>query len=153
MAYCEGRALCHPLVSPVNAEDWTGSPPMWFAVGEVSVLDGCKIVAKRASEQGVFTVWEEYEDMPHIFPYLPGIRQTPQVQRCLREWAEFCQECALTPKRSRSVGGSRVTKVHYPAGHQSVLDSITALDYTEARELMEKGMMDIENSFQRQQSG
>ena len=149
VAYCEGMALCHPLVSPAAAEDWTGSPPIWFACGEESVLDGCKVVARRAAEQSVHVSWEEYLGMPHIFPMLPGLGQRPQVKRCLREWAHFCQKCVVQPGE---IGASRAVRVDIGGEVDNInVREMLEMDASEVKTRMGKGMTDIEQSFQRRQ--
>lgn len=90
VGYCEGFALCHPLVTPVIAEDWTRSPPVWFACGEESVADVCMANANRAAKHGVAVFWENYEGTPYNFSLLPGLSQSPQVKRCSKNWADVC---------------------------------------------------------------
>ena len=75
VACCDGLALCTPLVSPVIAEDWSGTLPMWFDCGEESVVDGCMVLASGAAEQRVSVFMEKFEGMPQFFPLLPGLRQ------------------------------------------------------------------------------
>jgi acetyl esterase/lipase len=71
--FCEGSALCHPLVSPVAAPSWKGSPPMFICCGEEFLTDECKFFAQKAARQGVKLIWEQYEAMPHCFAHvLPG---------------------------------------------------------------------------------
>ena len=150
VAYCEGLALCHPLISPAIAGDWTGSPPMWFACGEESVIDGCKVIANQAAEQGVAVLWEEFEGMPHIFPLLPGLGQLPQVKRCLKDWGEFCRRCVVQPESLKSSQGVRIG---YEAGKESSVNIRISceMDFEEVKARMRKGMMNIEESFQGRQ--
>ena len=64
--YCYESALDHPLVSVCATSDWSGSPPLWFSAGsEERGLDGQKMIAARAQEQGVTVLWDEYEGMCH----------------------------------------------------------------------------------------
>jgi acetyl esterase/lipase len=65
--YCEGSALLHPLVSPLLAKDWSGSPPMFFSLGEEMLTDEGAVLAQRAHRQGVKVIWKEFEAMPHVF--------------------------------------------------------------------------------------
>src|ERR1700753_2000323 len=62
--YAEGNALCHPLISPLAANDWKGAPPVYFACGEELLADEARAVACRMARQKVFVVWEQYESMP-----------------------------------------------------------------------------------------
>lgn len=150
LAYCEGLALCHPLISPAIADDWTGSPPLWFACGEESVVDGSMVIASRAAEQGVAVVWEEYEGMPHIFPLLPGLGPLPQVKRCLEDWGDFCCRCVAQPE---SLGSSRGVRIGYNAKDESPVNFRTScsLDFEEVKARMRKSMVDLEEPFQNRQ--
>ena len=79
--YCETSMLSHPLVLPVTAREWKGSPPVWFATdGAERLADGAKSVAQTAARQGVVVHWEEHEAMPHLWPML--FKSWPQAQRC-----------------------------------------------------------------------
>ena len=149
VAYCERIALSHPLVSQAAADDWTGSPPIWFACGEESVLDSCKVVASQAARQGVIVVWEQYMEMPHIFPILPGLSQLTQVKRCLEEWGRFCRVCVEHPKQmseSRAV----CVRIDNVIGHVNFRD-LLIMDQDEVRARMKKGTTSIEESSLRHQ--
>ncbi|CAG8973490.1 hypothetical protein HYALB_00002815 [Hymenoscyphus albidus] len=65
--YADDALLCHPLVSPVVAESWEGSCPIYIAVGQELLSDEGKHVAAKARRQGVEVVFEEFEAMPHCF--------------------------------------------------------------------------------------
>ncbi len=149
-AYSENAALCHPLISVALADCWVGSPPMWFACGEEAVADGCKIVAKRASEQGVTVLFEEYMGMPHTFPLLMGMGHVPQVKLCLNDWGVFCQRCVSQP---RSLHKSRAIQVDYETCKENEvnLNHLMSLDFQEVKERMNQGMADIERSFRKHQ--
>jgi acetyl esterase/lipase len=85
--YCDGSALCHPLVSPMAAMDWKNSPPVYINCGEEMLADECKVVAKRMNQQGVTVVWDEYEAMPHVFPMM--LEGSAASKACFKEWADF----------------------------------------------------------------
>ncbi|KAE9969999.1 hypothetical protein BLS_005117 [Venturia inaequalis] len=51
--FCEGSALCHPLVSPLAAMDWTNCPPVFITIGEEMLADENQILARRLAKQGV----------------------------------------------------------------------------------------------------
>ena len=146
VAYCAGSMLCHPLVSPASAPSWAGAPPMFFAVGEESVRDGCQSVAQRAAAQGVKIVWEQYSGMPHIFVMLPGVGGLPQVEACLREWGGFC---ALVGK------GEKVKRSWKRINLQGVVEDeqdmkwMTGLELDKVRAKMRRGMQEIEEAFQK----
>ncbi|KAJ4299558.1 hypothetical protein N0V90_004804 [Kalmusia sp. IMI 367209] len=64
--YTRAANLDHELVSPAAVRDWTGAPPMWFAVGEFERgRDGNTVVASQATRSGVPVTWTEWEGMCH----------------------------------------------------------------------------------------
>ena len=89
--YCDLSALCHPLVSPTAAKDWSGAPPMWFCCGEERVSDEGAIIAQQAARQGVRVIWEQFEGMPHSFQ--GWLKWAPQTAQCFKDWAKFCKQC------------------------------------------------------------
>lgn len=90
--YCDLSMLCHPLVSPLAAKDWTGSCPLWFVYGEEMLADEGKSVASLAAEQGVTVIWEQFEAMPHCFSMI--FDQLQASRRCFKDWADFCATVA-----------------------------------------------------------
>ncbi|KAL8692837.1 MAG: hypothetical protein Q9218_002220 [Villophora microphyllina] len=86
--YCDLSMLCHPLVSPLAARDWTGSCPMWFGYGEEMLADEGKSVASLAAQQGVTVVWEQFEAMPHCFSMI--FEHLEAGRRGFKDWANFC---------------------------------------------------------------
>lgn len=86
--YCEASMLCHPLVSPTIASNWSGVAPMWIAMGEERLSDGAKIIAQTAATQGVVVHWEEYKGMPHNWPMI--FPSWWQSRRCMEHWAQAC---------------------------------------------------------------
>ena len=80
--------LCHPLVSPLAAKDWTGSCPLFIAYGEEMLSDESQIVAARAAQQGVPVVSEQWEAMPHCFALM--LLGSPMSKRCFGDWTYFC---------------------------------------------------------------
>ncbi|KAF9888820.1 hypothetical protein FE257_008189 [Aspergillus nanangensis] len=85
--FCEGSALCHPLVSPVAAPSWAGSPPIFVCCGEELLAEECKVFAQNAARQGVAIVWEQYEAMPHCFAHV--LQGTFTSARSLESYADF----------------------------------------------------------------
>ena len=83
--YCEKSMICHPLVSVAAARSWKGSPPFWVAMGEERLLDAAKSVVQTAAKQGVTIQWEQYERMPHNWPFV--FPQFWQSEKCLGQWA------------------------------------------------------------------
>lgn len=98
--YCELSMICHPLVSPTAAKDWTGAPPMFISCGEERVADANIIIAKRARSQGVCVRFEQFEAMPHLFMLL--LANTPHAERYYSGWADFCKMCVERPHKLRS---------------------------------------------------
>ena len=93
--YVEDALLCHPLVSPLAAESWEGSCPMWLGIGQELLADEGKHVACKAARQGVKVVFEEYETMPHCFALV--LVGTPVARRCLDGWSNFITAAAERP--------------------------------------------------------
>ena len=88
--YSDTSLLCHPLVSPLAAKDWTGSCPMWFCYGEEMLTDEVQTVASNAAKQGVEIVSEQWEAMPHCFAVL--LLGSPMSKKAYRNWAAFCRD-------------------------------------------------------------
>jgi acetyl esterase/lipase len=85
--YCDADLLQHPLVSPLAARDWRGSPPVWFVVGEECLTDEGRGVAGIMVSQDVTVEWWEFQAMPHVFcAILPG---TPVSRVCYEKWTQF----------------------------------------------------------------
>lgn len=84
--YCEAEMMMHPLASPLVAEDWSGSCPLWFASGQEQVGDPSRLLAQTAHAQGVSVTLYEYEKMPHTFFWL--FAQAPQTRKFFDDWAK-----------------------------------------------------------------
>ncbi|KAK6434115.1 hypothetical protein LTR95_009698 [Oleoguttula sp. CCFEE 5521] len=100
--FCDLSLLDHPLVSPLLAADWSGSPPLWFVTGEECLTDEDTVVAARAAKQGVKVWWEQYEAMPHCFGML--IPTLANSGRCMRSWGEFCRKVVEAPSEVQTKG-------------------------------------------------
>ena len=100
--YCDLSTLCHPLVSPTAATDWTLAPPILFVCGDERAVDSNKVIAQRALSQGALVVWQEYEAMPHIFMLL--LEKLPHSSLCFERWAQFCRQCVQDPGSLRTSG-------------------------------------------------
>ena len=130
--YCDSTMLCHPLVSPAIAQDWTGAPPMLLLLGEEKLADCINLIAQRATAQGVKVVWQQFEAMPHIFPLL--LQKMPQAQICYEHWANFCTQCVEEPGKVKSTG----TLVDCKTLHERAMNlkSLTMLTRDSALKLM-----------------
>ncbi|KAK3167450.1 hypothetical protein OEA41_010577 [Lepraria neglecta] len=87
--YCDVSMLCHPLVSPLAAKDWSGSCPLLLLYGEEMLADEAKIIATRAARQGVAVVSEQWEAMPHCFAMI--FLGSPMAKRCFADLTSFCK--------------------------------------------------------------
>jgi acetyl esterase/lipase len=88
--FCTLSLLDHPLVSPLLADSWAGSPPLYFNTGEEMLTDEIKVLASRAAQQGVKVVFEEYQAMPHCFAML--LPTLPASERCVKSWGGFARK-------------------------------------------------------------
>ena len=88
--YCDTSMLCHPLVSPLAAKDWTGCCPLWFSCGQEMLADEIGIVAAKAARQDVRVVFEQWEAMPHCFALM--LLGSPMSKRSFNDWRNFCAE-------------------------------------------------------------
>lgn len=88
--YSDTTMMCHPLVSPLAAKDWTGSCPLFFAYGEEMLTDENQVVAARAAKQGVVVISEQWEAMPHCFALI--FLGSLMSKRSLNDWAGFCNQ-------------------------------------------------------------
>ncbi|KAH7380842.1 acetyl-hydrolase-like protein [Cadophora sp. MPI-SDFR-AT-0126] len=102
--YAEDSMLCHPLVSPLSAKSWSGSPPMFIETGQELLTDEDRYVAMIAARQGVKVVYEEYETMPHCFAMvLEGLDASRMF---FDGWAGFIKGVVEGPEGVE--GGGRV---------------------------------------------
>jgi acetyl esterase/lipase len=100
--YAEDEMLCHPLVSPLTAKDWTGAPPMWIETGEELLSDEDRHVAMSAAKQGVTVVYEEYKAMPHCFAMV--LQGTEGARKCFSNWAQFIKAAVEQPDSLKTQG-------------------------------------------------
>ena len=85
--YCDTTILCHPLVSPLAANDWTGCCPLWISCGEEMLADEIRNLAAKAAKQGVAVEFEQWEAMPHCFALI--FLGSPMSKRCFTDWTDF----------------------------------------------------------------
>ena len=104
--YCEVSMLTHPLVSPVLAMYWAEFPPIWIASGSGERLsDATRLLVQNMTGQRASVVWEEYEDMCHIWPiYFPRWKQSHLF------WRNCAQACIDMSDQSPNMisGASRI---------------------------------------------
>ena len=130
--YAEDALLCHPLVSPLIARSWEGSPPLWIETGQELLTDEDKYIAMRASSQGVKVVFEEYEAMPHCFAMV--LETLPASKRCFDSWAGFARQVVERPGTLESSG----VKIRPKTLEEVVLDvgALSEMKEEEVRERM-----------------
>lgn len=102
--FCEGSALCHPLVSPLAAMDWRSCPPVFITVGEEMLADENRILARRLVQQGVKVVWEQFEGMPHCFGMILELLGDKGAAMCLSSWAENIKAMVVSPASYETKG-------------------------------------------------
>jgi acetyl esterase/lipase len=100
--FCEGSALCHPLVSPLAAKSWEGSPPIFVVCGEEMLTDECKAFIQKAAKQRVRVAWEEYEAMPHCFSLL--LEGNAAGAMSFDSWSEFVKRAVQSPEEIMTRG-------------------------------------------------
>lgn len=77
----------NPLLSPVKAS-FVGLPPMMIMVGSIEVLrDDARRAARKALAEGVSVCYEEWQDMPHIFPFFSAY--IPEARRAFKHMSSF----------------------------------------------------------------
>ena len=102
--YCRASTLSHELVCAAAVKDWTGAPPMWFAMGcEELGFDGNRVVASQAAKSGVRVQWNEYEGMCHEFMMV--MAKLPQSGHAFKSMAAACLAFATGkgPKGSKGM--------------------------------------------------
>jgi acetyl esterase/lipase len=90
--YCPASFFSHPMVGSCTAESWKGAPPMWFGVGQERLVDASLVIAQTAVRRGVVVGWNQYEKMPHCWPFL--MPDFPHSQHLYLRWSQACQKMA-----------------------------------------------------------
>ncbi|KAH7380177.1 Alpha/Beta hydrolase protein [Pyrenochaeta sp. MPI-SDFR-AT-0127] len=143
--YCESSALLHPLVSPLAAQDWSASPPLFFSVGEEMLRDEDAVLARRAAAQDVPVVWREFEAMPHCFAMLLEGLKGGAVH--YEEYAKFCRE-AVEGKAIKTNGEFIIAK-SLVRKDVDVKTELTEITEEQVVEYMQKGKKRIERKMKR----
>ena len=131
--FCELELLDHPLVSPLLAQSWEGSPPLYFNTGEEMLTDEIKVLASRAAQQGVKVVFEEYQAMPHVFAMLlPGLESS---ERCVKSWGAFAKRAV---EEGAGAVETRGTWVEVRTGREEsrVVSDLSKVSFEEAGRLV-----------------
>ncbi len=143
--YCEGSALLHPLVSPLAAQDWTRSPPLFFSVGEEMLRDEGAVFARRAALQGVPVVWRDFEAMPHCFAMVLEGLKGGDVH--YEESGKFCRE--VVEGKPVQTNGQFIAAKSLVRRDVNVTTGVTEITEEQVVEYMNKGQERIEKRFQR----
>lgn len=106
--YATDAVLCHPLVSPMAAEDWSGSPPIWIVTGEELLSDEDKYFAKVLASQGVTVLYDEFEAMPHCFAMV--LEGHEGGRRCFTLWSGFIKAAVEDPASLKTRGTKHAAK-------------------------------------------
>jgi len=149
--YCDGSALMHPLVSPLAAQDWIKSPPIFISVGEEMLSDEDAVFAQRCVAQGVKLVWREFEAMPHCFAMLLENNNGSPIH--YKEVGEFCKK-AVGNGGSGGSGSVETNGVYIKAkslerSDVDVASGLTQIKDGEVEAYMKKGKERIERKFAR----
>ena len=143
--YCEGSALCHPLVSPLAAGDWKNSPPLFLSLGQEMLRDEGAVFAQRVVRQGVKVVWREFEAMPHCFAMLLENNNGTPVHYA--EYAKFCRD--VVEGKGIQTSGEFIAAKTLKRSEVNVESGLTELTDRQAEEYMKKGQQRIEAKFRR----
>ncbi|KAI8937234.1 hypothetical protein NX059_006443 [Plenodomus lindquistii] len=147
--YCDGSALCHPLVSPLAAKNWSASPPLFISVGWEMLRDEAAVWAQRCVAQGVRVRWREFEAMPHCFAML--LESNPGTPVHYQELGAFCKE--VVEGRGVETHGEVVAAKTLVRKGVDVGTGLTGIKEGEVEGYMEKGRERIEEKFRRGQEG
>ena len=92
--YVDDAYVLHPLASLHLNESWAGAPPVYLCCGWECLADEDKYLAKKLRDDGVLTVFEEYEAMPHVFAAI--LKALPEARRCMAGWTRFMKAVCET---------------------------------------------------------
>ncbi|ORX99698.1 alpha/beta hydrolase fold-domain-containing protein [Clohesyomyces aquaticus] len=146
--YCNGSALCHPLVSPLAAKDWAGAPPIFFSLGEEMLRDEDAVLAQRVARQGGKVVWREFEAMPHCFQMMLEHLEASHLH--LSELGEFCRKAVEKPMGVKS--HAVFIKAKSLVQHEVDVENLSELSDGEVEILMREGRKRLEERVQRRGS-
>ena len=131
--YCETEMMCHQITCPAMAEDWSGSPAVWFASGQEQIVDGVKVLAKKLSGQGVAVFFQEYELMPHCFMW--ALSNSPQYRKI---WGDWSGACKMLLRGEKFTTGAELVQAKGLESVRVEIENLTTLTSDEARELIVK---------------
>ncbi|KAL7946671.1 alpha/beta hydrolase fold domain-containing protein [Trichoderma barbatum] len=94
--YIDDDKATHPLASLIMTPSWEGSPPVWMCTGWEILSYENKAFAMKLFADGVPLVFEEYEAMPHVFPFC--LPREPSSRHCMESCANFIRCSVENPK-------------------------------------------------------
>ncbi|KAH7088388.1 acetyl-hydrolase [Paraphoma chrysanthemicola] len=136
--YANTSALVHPLVSPLAAPDWSGSPPLFFSVGEEMLRDEDAVLAQRAVGQGVKVIWREFEAMPHCFAMLLEYLEGARVH--VDEFGAFCRQVVEGKAAGVESNGVVIAAKSLKRKDVDVAKGLTSITEEEVKTYMQKGL-------------
>ncbi|XP_014557045.1 hypothetical protein COCVIDRAFT_26256 [Bipolaris victoriae FI3] len=145
--YCDASALLHPLVSPLSAQDWSGSPPLFFSIGQEMLRDEAAVLAQRAVRQGASVTWREFEAMPHVFAVL--LEGLGESEVHYKEHLEFINKVVEGGKEKLDSTAVLIRAKTLKREDKDVAAGLTQITDAEAKEMMVKGKERIERKFAR----
>lgn len=142
--WCDGSMLAHPLISPLGAKSWAGSPPIFMVCGEEMLTDECRFVAQKAASQGVRVVWEQYQAMPHCFALF--LSWAPAADLSYTGWLNFIRSIDEGQAAAVSAKGAYIAA---PSLTRTPVDLPTLSDMTDEQvaEEMEKAKARLQERF------
>ncbi|KAG0642619.1 Alpha/Beta hydrolase protein [Tuber brumale] len=85
--YAPDQLITHPLVSPIIAESWHGSPPIWICIGDECLRDSNCFLTHRLLASNVCVRFLKFTAMPHCFPVV--IPHLDVSRKCIANMGEF----------------------------------------------------------------
>ncbi|PUU76595.1 Alpha/Beta hydrolase protein, partial [Tuber borchii] len=110
--YAPDELINHPLVSPIGAESWYGSPPIWMCVGDECLRDTNLFLAHRLLASNVCVRFLKYTSMPHCFQMM--VPHLEVSRKSIANVGEFIE--AIFTDGSVKVGQTRVDPKGDPKG-------------------------------------
>lgn len=144
--FCDGSALCHPLVSPLAAMDWKDAPPCFIVCGEECLSDEDKVLAQRLNAQGAKVIWEQYEAMPHVFCMV--FEKTKVSNMSFDGWAKAIKQFVEKPEAVENKGSwvtakKLTVKTIPPGGEPFITDEECLKLMKESQEKRIKGFNNV----------
>ncbi|PWW80127.1 alpha/beta-hydrolase [Tuber magnatum] len=102
--YAPDELISHPLVSPISAESWHGSPPIWMCIGDECMRDSNLFFTHRLLASNACVRFLKFTAMPHCFQIV--IPHLDLSKKCIANMGEFID--AIFTNGSVKVGQTRI---------------------------------------------